>query len=186
VLELSHVDHSQNPPHVHIPRIYNAAYDLIQRNLCADLADKVAYVDDRRSLTFRELDARSSAFANALGKLGVEREQRVFMCMHDTIDFPVVFLGSIKAGAVPVPVNTLLTQNDYAYMLEDCRARVAVVSATLMSVIDPLRATLPDLRRVLIAGADCAHDDSLTRCLDQAEGTYRVAETVCDEPCFWL
>src|ERR1700678_1860513 len=102
LVELSHVDRSRSPPHVHIPRIYNAAYDLIQRNLCADLADKVAYVDDRRSLTFRELDARSSAFANALGKLGVEREQRVFMCMHDTIDFPVVFLGSIKAGAVPV------------------------------------------------------------------------------------
>jgi benzoate-CoA ligase len=186
VPELSHVDHSQNPPRVHIPRIYNAAYDLIQRNLRADLADKVAYVDDQRSLTFRELDARSSAFANTLGALGVEREQRVFMCMHDTIDFPVVFLGSIKAGAVPVPVNTLLTQNDYAYMLEDCRARIAVVSPTLMSVIDPLRATLPDLRRVLIAGADSSHGDSLSRCLDQAARIHRVAETVCDEPCFWL
>src|SRR5271156_4589710 len=71
VPEPSHVDHSRSPPHVHIPRVYNAAYDLIQRNLRADLADKVAYVDDRRSLTFRELDARSSAFANTLGRLGV-------------------------------------------------------------------------------------------------------------------
>ena len=186
MLELSHVDRSQSPPHVHIPRIYNAAYDLIQRNLRADLADKVAYIDDRRSLTFRELDARSSAFANTLCALGVEREQRVFMCMRDTIDFPVVFLGSIKAGAIPVPVNTLLTQNDYAYMLEDCRARIAVVSETLLSVIDPLRATLPDFRRVLIADTDSSHGDSLTRHLDQASETYRVAETVCDEACFWL
>src|SRR5271168_592632 len=137
VPEPSHVDHSRNPPHVHIPRIYNAAYDLIQRNLRADPADKIAYIDDRRSLTFRELDARSSAFANTLCALGVEREQRVFMCMHDTVDFPVVFLGSIKAGTIPVPVNTLLTQSDYAYMLEDCRAHIAVVSAALLSMVEP-------------------------------------------------
>ncbi len=184
-LELSDTDRSQNPPRVHIPKVYNAAHDLIQRNLRAGLAEKKAYIDDQRSLTFRELDSLSSAFANTLGALGVRREQRVFMCMHDTIDFPVVFLGSIKAGAIPVPVNTLLTQNDYAYMLGDCRARIAVVSAPLAPMIEPLRKGL-DLPHVLIAGADSAKDDSLARRLDDADDAYRVAETVCDEPCFWL
>ncbi len=186
MLELSEVDPSQSPPRLHIPRNYNAAHDLIQRNVRAGSADRIAYVDDERSLTFGELDARSSAFAHALGALGVGREQRVFMCMHDTIDFPVVFLGSIKAGAVPVPVNTLLTQGDYAYMLQDCRAPLAVISAALEPLIEPLRATSPDLRHLLIAGGDPAHAGSLTRRLNGAAGTYRVAETVCDEPCFWL
>jgi benzoate-CoA ligase len=186
VLELSKVDQSQSPPYLHVPKHYNAAHDLIQRNLRAGLADKIAYVDDERSLSFGELDARSSAFAQALEALGVEREQRIVMCMHDSIDFPVVFLGSIKAGIVPVPINTLLTQDDYAYMLKDCRARLAVVSAELMPVVEPLRSTLPDLRHVLIAGGDSNHRESLTRQLNGASGAYRVAETVCDEPCFWL
>ena len=186
VLELSKVDQSQSPPYLHVPKQYNAAHDLIQRNLRAGLADKIAYVDDERSLSFGELDARSSAFAQALEALGVEREQRIVMCMRDSIDFPVVFLGSIKAGIVPVPINTLLTRDDYAYMLKDCRARLAVVSAELMPVVEPLRSTLPDLRHVLIAGGDSNHRESLTRQLNCASGAYRVAETVCDEPCFWL
>ena len=130
--ELSEVDQSQSPPRVRVPRHYNAAHDLIERNLRPGVVDKLAYIDDQRALTYRGLDAESSAFANTLGTLGIEIEQRVFMCMHDTIDFPAVFLGCIKAGAVPVPVNTLLTPSDYAYMLQDCRARVAVVSAALL------------------------------------------------------
>ena len=50
------------------------------------------------------------------------------LCLHDSIDFPVAFLGAIKAGIVPVAVNTLLTSKDYDYMLRDSRAQVLVVS----------------------------------------------------------
>ena len=77
MLELSEVDPSQNPPRLHVPKHYNAAHDFIQRNLRAGLADKIAYIDDERSLSFGDLDARSSAFAHTLDTLGVEREQRV-------------------------------------------------------------------------------------------------------------
>ncbi|MEP6548993.1 MAG: benzoate-CoA ligase family protein [Gammaproteobacteria bacterium] len=184
--ELSRVDPSQSPPRLYIPKIYNAAQDLIERNLQTGIAEKIAYVDDERTLTFGELDRRSSAFARTLGGLGIERGQRILMCMQDTIDFPVVFLGSIKAGVVPVAVNTLLTQTDYAYMLEDCGAPLAVVSAILLPMIEPLRATLPNLRHVLIAGGDLRHDASLTRHLDREDGSYRAVDTACDEPCFWL
>ncbi len=165
---------------------YNAAHDLIQRNLQSGLADKVAYLDDQRSLTFGQLNVRSSAFAHALGALGIERGQRILMCMLDTVDFPVVFLGSIKAGVIPIPVNTLLTQSDYAYMLADCGARLAVVSASLVPLIQPLRATLANLRHVLIAGGDPVHGESLTRQLERTDRPYSVANTLRDEPCFWL
>ena len=165
---------------------YNAADDLTQRNLQSGLADKPAYLDDQRTLTFGELNLRSSAFAHALGALGIERGQRILMCMQDTVDFPVVFLGSIKAGVVPIPANTLLTQSDYAYMLSDCDARLAVVSESLMPVIQPLRASRANLRHVLIAGGDTVHGESLTRHLERADGPYRVADTMSDEPCFWL
>ena len=63
--------------------------------------------------------------ANALTGLGLQREQRILLCLLDTIDFPAVFLGAIKAGIVPVAGNTLLTTKDYDYMLRDSRARGA-------------------------------------------------------------
>jgi benzoate-CoA ligase len=174
-----------NPLHLEIPKAYNAARDLLQRNL-AVFRDKSAYVDDDRSLTYHELDARSSAFANILAALGIAREQRILMCMLDSIDFPVVFLGSIKAGVIPVPVNTLLTQDDYAYVLQDCRAPLAVVSAALAPPIESLRTRSPSLRHILVAGGDPQHPDSLTRRLDDAGTSYPIVETLRDEPCFWL
>ena len=97
---LSSADHSVSPPHITIPRDYNAAYDLIGRNLDAGRADKTAYVDDEGSCTYRDVDRRSSAFANLLREIGVDMEQRILLCLHDSIDFPIAFLGAIKAGIV--------------------------------------------------------------------------------------
>src|SRR5262249_1584175 len=107
-----------------LPREYNFAADLLKRNLDAGRANKFAYIDDRRSLTYGELAERVDRFGNALRSLGVRREERMFMCLFDTIDWPVAFLGAIKAGVVPIPVNTLLTEDDYLFMLADSRARV--------------------------------------------------------------
>src|SRR5262249_31187412 len=119
-------------PAIEIPRDYNAAHDLIERNLLAGRAAKVAYVDEDGSYTFAELAERVNRFANALTGLGLQREQRVLLCLYDTIDFPTAFLGSIKAGIVPVAVNTLLTPADYGYMLADSRARALIVSPALL------------------------------------------------------
>src|ERR1700752_4469091 len=135
---LSSADHSVSPPRITIPRDYNAAFDLIGRNLAAGRADKIAFIDDRGSYTYGEVDRRRSAFANALRELGCEIENRVLLCLLDTIDFPIAFLGAIKAGVVPVAVNTLLTQADYEYMLTDSRSRIAVVSAPLAPLFQPL------------------------------------------------
>ena len=84
---------------------------------------------------------------------GSQPEQRVLLCLLDTIDFPAVFLGSIKAGIVPVAGNTLLTTKDYDYMLRDSRARALIVSAPLLPTFAPLFGTLPDLKHVIVSGA---------------------------------
>ena len=94
---LSSADHSVSPPRITIPREYNAAHDLIERNLAAGRANKVAFIDDRGSYTYADVDRRSSAFANVLRELGVDMEQRILLCLHDTIDFPTAFLGAIVA-----------------------------------------------------------------------------------------
>src|SRR6202022_2531433 len=87
---------------------YNAAADLIERNLAAGRGAKTAFVDDRGHYSYAELAGRVRRFANVLRGLGVHPEQRIFVCLHDSIDFPTVFLGAITAGVVPVAVNTQL------------------------------------------------------------------------------
>src|SRR5690242_5485762 len=95
---LSSADHTVSPPRLEIPRLYNAAHDLLERNLRAGRASKPAYIDDVRAWTYGELARRVNRFANALGEIGLQMEQRVLLCLTDTIDFPTAFLGSIKAG----------------------------------------------------------------------------------------
>jgi len=105
-----HRDHSVSPPAVRVPRDYNAAYDLIERNLAAGRAAKLAYVDDASQYTFGELAERVDRFGSGLQAMGLEMEHRVLLALTDTIDFPTAFLGAIKAGIIPIAVNTLLTR----------------------------------------------------------------------------
>src|SRR5215469_9515109 len=143
-------------PEIVLPRDYNAAVDLIERNLKAGRGGKVAFRDDRGGYTYAELAERVDRAANALRGLGIEPEQRVLLCLLDSIDFPTMFLGAIKAGIVPVPVNTLLTTADYDFMLRDSRARALVVSAALLERFAPILAQQPALKHVIIAGDDRA------------------------------
>lgn len=138
--QLSSADHSVSPPRVTIPRRYNAAHDLIERNLAAGRGERIAFIDDRGSISYAELARRVNRFASSLAGLGLRPEDRVMVCMLDTIDWPVAFLGAIKAGVVPVAVNTLLKPQDYEYMLRDSRARVLFVSQALLPSFEGWRA----------------------------------------------
>jgi 4-hydroxybenzoate-CoA ligase len=105
-------------------------------------------------LTYAELHAASGRFAAALGRAGIGRERRLALVMLDTVDFPVAFWGALRAGVVPVPVNTLLPPDQLGYILADSRAEGLVVSATLLPGLLPVLDRLPDLRRVVVANAD--------------------------------
>jgi len=184
--QLSSADHSSSPPLVEIPRDYNAAHDLIQRNLDAGRGDKIAFIDDRGSYSYTELDRRTAQFANLLGDLGLEMEQRILLCLHDTIDFPTCLLGAIKAGVVPVAVNTLLARHDYDYMLRDSRARIAVVSAALLPLFEPLLEEMPFLQRIIVSAGDETDENALARLLAEQPTECAIAPTCCDDVCFWL
>src|SRR5206468_725895 len=106
---------------------YNAAVDLIERNLAAGRGAKTAFIDDHGRYSYAELAERTSRFANLMRRLGIDPEQRILLCLHDTIDFPSAFLGAIKAGVLPVAVNTQLAAGEFAFMLADSRARAVVV-----------------------------------------------------------
>ena len=95
---------------------FNFAQHLIGRNLARPA--KPAYIDDQGSLSYGDLAGHIRRLAAALLASGVRREERVLLLMHDCSDWPVSFLGAMYAGIVPVAVNTLLTPDDYAYMLQ--------------------------------------------------------------------
>ena len=118
-----------------IPRDYNFAADVLQRNLAAGRANKPAYIDARGTHTYGQLADRVARFGAALRGLGIKREERVLLALLDTIDWPTAFLGCLKAGIVAVPVNTLLTEDDYRFMLADSRAKCLVVSEALFPKI---------------------------------------------------
>jgi len=183
---LSTVDHRHAPPTIRVPHDYNAAHDLIERNLEAGRGAKVAFIDDQGTCTYAELAQRVNRAANALVGLGLRMEDRVLLCLADTVDFPTVFLGAIKAGLVPVAVNTLLTTADYRYMVSNSRARAVVVSASLRPVVEPALAGLPHLAHVIVSRGDAGPHRALDTLLAAAGNTFDAAPTCADDVAFWL
>ncbi|MBX3587338.1 MAG: benzoate-CoA ligase family protein [Ramlibacter sp.] len=183
-MNLSSADHSTSPPRVDIPRQYNAAHDLLARN--AGRLAKTAFVDasSGAELSYGALTTQAHQFANALRARGMAPETRVMMAMLDTPEWPVVFLGCILAGVVPVAANTLLTAKDFDFMLRDSRAQALFVSKALLPTFAPLVPAIPTLKSVFVAGDDGA--DSVSVLLASGKPDAQVADTCADDPCFWL
>jgi benzoate-CoA ligase len=161
-------------------RDYNAAVDLIGRNLAAGRAGKVAYIDDSGSCTYGQLAERVDRAVNALHALGLRREERIAIAMHDSTDWVALFLGAIKAGIVPVALNTLLTPSDYEYQLRDSRAQALFVSEPLLKTFESIRNRCPDLKHVVAVGLP------LNDLLFKASAKAQAASTTPDDMCFWL
>jgi benzoate-CoA ligase len=168
-----------------LPREYNAAVDLVDRNLAAGRGAKVAIRDDRGAYSYAELAERVDRFASLVSGLGIVPEQRILLCLLDGIDFPTAFLGAIKAGVVPVPVNTLLTTADYDFMLRDSRARLLVVSPQLLAGFVPILERHPGLQ-VIVAGEEGSGHKRLADLMAEAKSDFAAAKTSCDDICFWL
>jgi benzoate-CoA ligase len=190
------IAHSTNisPP----PEHFNFAAHVIARN--SGRSQKTAYIDDQSELTYGELSTRIARCAAGLKALGVRRDERVLLLMHDCTDWPITFLGALHAGIVPVAVNTLLTANDYSYMLAHSRAQVAVTSAALLPVLrEAMGRVTHCIHTVIVSrGAPGSPDDatsastptlrtlSFDAWLAEQPADCPPADTMADEPGFWL
>jgi acyl-coenzyme A synthetase/AMP-(fatty) acid ligase len=113
-----------------LPERYNVGADLLERNLNAGRANKLAIASAARDVTYGELFKLACGAAQQLHDLGVRREERVLIVGYDGAGWVAAFLGAIRLGAVPVPVNPLLQRSeDYDHFIEDSLARVVVVDA---------------------------------------------------------
>jgi benzoate-CoA ligase len=185
-LEAAASERALGAPCADIPRQYNFAADILDRNLKAGRASKPAFVDPRGSWSYGQLADRVARFASVLRTLGVRREERVLIALLDTIDWPTAFLGCLKAGVVAVPVNTLMTEDDYRFMLADSRARVLVVSEALYPKFEKLIEASLDLTHVVISGDNARGHSRFEDLMAQAAPDPTTAPTTCDEIAFWL
>src|SRR5215831_9790815 len=163
---------------------YNAVNWLLDRNVDEGRGDKLVFTDTVSELTYRGLQQQTCRLANLLRRLGVRREERVAMIMLDTVDFPVVFLGALRAGVVPVPLNTLLTTEQYAYVLADCRARVLFVSEALYPTVKDIVGRMPDLDCVIVSGKNAHGHKLLSEELAREGDTFTTVATHAEEPAF--
>ena len=185
----SKLDTAAAEPRMQLPRAYNAAYDFVERNLDGARAEKTAVIDDAGHYSYAEVAKRINRAGNAFLDLGVMPEQRVMMCMLDSVDFIACFFGAIKIGAVPIPVNTLLMPEDYDYMLRDSRALVLVVSTALWDKFEANVAEVSTVGHVIQSGSDAgqaAGTLDLRTLMAAASDQLQVAPTTADDAAFWL
>jgi benzoate-CoA ligase len=168
------------------PSYYNAAVDLLERNLTPERAGKVAFIDDSGSYTYGELAERANRCANVLRQLGLQPEQRVLLCVYDSIDFPSCFLGAIKAGIVPIPINTMWSAEDYAYVLSDSRVRAAVVSEARLPMMLEAARISGWKGQIVVAGNSGATLPELLQLMEAASPSCEAYATRSDDACFWL
>ena len=168
--------------------VFNMAAHLLQRNQAHPA--RLAFVDDHGSLPYGALSEQVRRLAAGLRAAGVRREERVLLLMHDNCHWPVAFLGALYAGIVPVAVNTLLTADDYAYMLAHSRAQAVLVSDALRPVLrQALERASHEVRTVLVSrpGGPLAEDEqALEAWLATQAPMDAPAPTGADDPGFWL
>jgi len=171
-----------------LPEEFNAASYFVDRHIAEGRGDKVAIECGDRHITYRQLLETVNQVGNALKKLHVRIEERVLLLLLDTPEFAASFFGAIKIGAVPVPVNTLLKPADYEFLLNDSRARVAIVSDALFP---HLQAMAPGKLRyletiVVVGGAEQLGTQSFDAWIRDSSASLEVAHTGTDDAAFWL
>lgn len=169
------------------PAELNFAQYIAELN--AGRAAKTAYIDSQGQLSYGDLAKRVAKFAGLLQQLDVRREERILLAMNDISDWPVVFLGALHAGVVPVAVNTLLTPADYAYMMEHSRCQAAFISPQLVPAIqEAMSSARHDIKHVVVA----RNQGELAPGLIDFESRLQAApevpaiQTKSDEIAFWL
>lgn len=138
-------------PDVEFPRNLNAASVLIDAHARGARAHHTAILCGDREITYGRLHESVNRFGNALKELGVRIEERIALLLPDVPEWAYTFFGTIKIGAVAVPMNTLLQPGDYEYLLDDSRARVLVVDTERLETLRPVLGRLKFLEHILLA-----------------------------------
>lgn len=166
--------------------IYNAAVELVDRNIDKGYADKIAIYYREQEITYGQLLKQVNKAGNGLKSLGVELENRVMLLLPDCPQFFYTFLGAIKIGAVAVPVNTLSRTSDYLYVLNDSRAKVLVIGEELVPLIEPVLNQTKYLKHIVVVGKATAGQIAFDSLMAGQPEELSPAETCADDVAFWI
>jgi benzoate-CoA ligase len=172
-----------------VPDVFNAATHFVDRNVREGRGNHVAIECGDERVTYAQLLERVNRFGSALvQRLAVRPEERVMLLMLDEPAFAYAFFGVLKCGAVAVPVNTLLKETDYRYLLDDMRASVLVVSEALLPQVEPIaRDAHRRLRHVVVAGTPPRADLlSFNQLLADGAPNLTAEPTSRNDAAFWL
>jgi benzoate-CoA ligase len=139
-------------PKIEIPEVFNIASHLSDRPVSQGRKDKIAIYFEDKILTYQEINELANKTGNAIKSLGVRMEERIMLLLPDCPVFIASFLGAVKIGAVPVPINTMMTPQDYQYFLNDSRAQAIIVAEELLPKIDSLKHHLKYLKHIVVVG----------------------------------
>lgn len=170
---------------------FNFAQHLFELNHAR--GSKTAYIDDHGSLSYAQLEEQARRLAQGLAAAGIHREERVLLVMHDMREWAISFLGAMYAGVVPVAINTLLTVDDYAYMLEHSRAQAILTNGALVPVVQQaLNQAQHEVNHIWVAHPEDAPQglppafEPMQPWLDRQQPLVHAARTKGDDPGFWL
>ena len=171
---------------VQVPERFNAADFFLDRHVREGRGGRTAFRYGGRAITYTEIALRASRFGNSLLGKGVEIEQRVLLALADCPEFAETFWGAMKIGAVPVPVSDGLAAEDYAFLLNDSRARAVVAGAGAAREILAVRERCPRLAAVIAVGRTPRGALGYERLLERASPELGAADTSADDTALWL
>jgi 4-hydroxybenzoate-CoA ligase len=164
---------------------FNAADYFLDRNIRQGRGHKVAIYTDRRNYTYSEIQEMANKTGNAFRELGLGIDDRIMILMLDEPQFFAMFFGAMKIGAIPIPINTMLTPSDYEYLLNDSRAKALVISEDLVPLINDIKGELLYLRDMIVV-ADDEPQIPFRQKVKNASATLETEFTTKDDVGFWL
>ncbi|AGL03269.1 benzoate-CoA ligase family protein [Desulfoscipio gibsoniae] len=169
-----------------IPDEFNIASYLLDRHLIEGRGNKVAVYYEDRVFTYAEIAEMANRAGNALLGLGVEQENRVLICLPDSPEFLAVYFGTIKIGAVPVPVSTMALPKDYLYFLNDSRTKALITNSELAQQFVQVQNEFRYLRHFAVVGQPQPGQLSFDELISKASPELTAVSTSKDDMAFWL
>ena len=163
----------------------NAAVYFVDAHASGPNADRIAFIEGARTLTYGELGEQSARMAGLYARHGLQPEDRVAMVVLDVLEFPIIFWGSLKAGIIPVPINTLLGAEIYEAIFRDAAVKALFVSRELLATVEPALHNSPSIRAVFVIGEAEHTHKSFAGELAVAEPAATIRQSP-DHCAFWL
>ncbi len=131
------IDRSKTPNALIFSERFNVAVSFIDRHLEEGRGEKPAIRTPDAVWSYRDLAQAVNRHGNHLLSLGLKPGERLLMAVRDCPEFIAIFFGAIKAGIVPVAVNTMMRAADYEFLIGDCEGAGLIYSASLAPVVEP-------------------------------------------------